>query len=289
MLLSDGQNEYVKVYNSTAEKAILLIHGGPGDGSVSFGLLIRALEKQYAVIEVDQRGCCRSEQAVSGTINLLQILKDYEEIRQKLRIRKWYLLGHSFGGFVALSYAAFYQDAVAGVILENPAINLLDSVRCILNRYILFLEREGMEKERLEIESKLHSITAQEGLAIINGYPNHIRCEFWGLDKLNEQQVTQLSLVEEVPHYFEKLAKHAAEFSADPSLEQDGWKLAEKILCPVELLYGEWDPITDEVLRRRLMETLKQGTIVEIQQCGHYLHLGQTAKMYEQIRIFIGE
>ena len=288
MIFSDGQNNYVKIYNPAAKKAILLIHGGPGDGSVSFGLLIRELEKQYAVIEVDQRGCCRSEQAVSGTIHLSQILKDYEEIRQRLGIRKWYLLGHSFGGFVALSYAAFYQDAVAGVILENPAIHLLDSVRCVLNHYIPFLEQEGMEKERIEIESRLDSVTAQEGLAMINGYPNHIRCEFWGLDQLSEQQRAQLSLVEKVPHYYEKLERHAAEFSADPSLNQNGWELAEKIICPVELLYGEWDPITDEVLRRRLMETLKQGTTVAIQQCGHYLHLGQTAKMYEQIRLFIG-
>ncbi len=287
MILSDGQDIYCREYNSDAPVSILLIHGGPGDSSVSFGCLIDELQKDYRVIESDQRGCGRSAWAPSEKITLHRILKDYEEIRTYYGIRKWVLLGHSFGGYIAQRYASLCPQAVSGLIMENPAIDLTDSVRCIIRNYILFFEEWGDEQEVKRLKAALDRISVSDGLNMINSYPNHIRSEFWKVDCLPSKSLRQLASVQRIPRYHAKLLHFAKAMSEDPELKADGWKSLHEIICPTLLLYGEWDAITDRDIRSKFLSVSKCGTMQEIDECGHYIHLGQVKAMYSAITDFI--
>lgn len=289
MVLSDGQEIYCREYNSGTSIALLLVHGGPGDGSVSFGRLIEELQKNFRVIEVDQRGCGRSAWEQAEKISLRRILEDYEEIRRYYGIQRWFLLGHSFGGYLALFYAALYPRPVSGLILENPAIDLTDSIRCILRNYVSFFENWGDEAEVKRLKEMQESLSVSEGLRVINGYPNHIRSEFWGIDRLPPEGLRQLFKVQDIPEYGRKLMHFANALSLDSELEAGGWGFLQAVACPILLLYGEWDHITDPEIRFRFLVGAEYGQIQKIDGCGHYIHLGRTETMCEVMTGFIRE
>ena len=65
MYLEDGREIFCKLHQErsySAEKhTVVLMHGGPGESCISFQMCISALVPFVNVIEIDQRGCGRSE------------------------------------------------------------------------------------------------------------------------------------------------------------------------------------------------------------------------------------
>ena len=80
----------------------LFIHGGPGNTSHYFEPLPAAkiLEKQLRMIYYDQRGGGRSASAKDSNYSIKRMEQDIEEIRNFLQIKKWSIIGHSFGGVI---------------------------------------------------------------------------------------------------------------------------------------------------------------------------------------------
>ena len=80
---------------------LLLMHGGPGaDHSTMLSFLPLALE--FKLIFYDHGCNGRSTRADLATMEWGNLTADAEAIRQDLGIEKWAVLGHSFGGMVAL-------------------------------------------------------------------------------------------------------------------------------------------------------------------------------------------
>ena len=77
------------------------MHGGPGaDHSTMLSFLPLALE--FKLIFYDHGCNGRSTRADLATMEWGNLTADAEAIRQDLGIEKWAVLGHSFGGMVAL-------------------------------------------------------------------------------------------------------------------------------------------------------------------------------------------
>jgi proline-specific peptidase len=120
-----GGRIYVRVNGRLdAPKAPLVaIHGGPGGTHASLlGLL--ALADERAVILYDQLDSGRSEHpGDSANWNVSRFVDELEAIRGALRIAHWHVLGHSWGGTIALEYGARRVPALAGLILASPLIS----------------------------------------------------------------------------------------------------------------------------------------------------------------------
>lgn len=97
---------------------VLFLHGGPGYNSHSFATLAGVrLEPGASLIYLDQRGCGRSERPWNGDYALATLVDDLEALRKELGLERWVLMGHSFGGTLALEYAARFPGHVAGLVL----------------------------------------------------------------------------------------------------------------------------------------------------------------------------
>ena len=99
---------------------LVFLHGGPGLNSYAFQHSVGpALEQRLAVVYLDQRGCGRSTRPTDGEYGISTLIGDIEQLRQVLCVEKISLLGHSFGGVLALEFAARHPERVEKVIVMN--------------------------------------------------------------------------------------------------------------------------------------------------------------------------
>ncbi len=101
-------------------KPLIIIHGGPG---LTQDYLLPGLDKLAEtnfVIFYDQRGCGRSTGEINDeTMNIPSLVDDIDHIRKAFRFDKVSILGHSWGGFLAMHYAIAHPKAVDKLILSN--------------------------------------------------------------------------------------------------------------------------------------------------------------------------
>ena len=92
-------------YGNPKGKPVLCVHGGPGGGCNP--TMARYFDPQvYRVILVDQRGCGDSTPFANLEENTtFDSIRDFEKIREMLKIEKWQLFGGSWGTTLSLAYA----------------------------------------------------------------------------------------------------------------------------------------------------------------------------------------
>ena len=110
---NNGTDMPVRVKGNTASHIIvLIIHGGPGDGSLSYADYKTArLREKYGVAFWDQRNAgSAAGNNNTGKLNLAQMINDLEAVVKVLTLRyedpRIYLYAHSFGGLLAAGYLA---------------------------------------------------------------------------------------------------------------------------------------------------------------------------------------
>lgn len=107
----------------------LFLHGGPGYWSYSFEHFAGPyLEEELEMIYLDQRGCGRSGHEPSHDYSIDRLILDLEDVRRRLEIDEWLVMGHSFGGTLAVHYAYRFPERVKGLLLSNCTVNLMDSL-----------------------------------------------------------------------------------------------------------------------------------------------------------------
>lgn len=103
----------------------LFVHGGPGSGSEAVEKLAGdVLQAHFRMVYLDQRGSGRSASDPRKDYALERIIRDMEELRASLKLDKWVLMSHSFGGIIATAYARKHPDRVAGMVLMNSILSL---------------------------------------------------------------------------------------------------------------------------------------------------------------------
>lgn len=120
-------SDHVKIKYKVSGKgeACIYIPGGPGQGYPSFELMGgNSLEKNMQMIYMDQRGS--GESSTSENYHLDKMVQDIEELRQHLKLKRVFLLAHSFGGIIAVSYAKKYPQHTKGLILANVTLHFLN-------------------------------------------------------------------------------------------------------------------------------------------------------------------
>ncbi len=97
---------------------IVVLHGGPGFDHRQFLPFIWELAQGHQVILYDQRGTGLSKGEVDSTsINIAAFVADLEAIRRYFKIERLNLLGHSWGGILAMHYALDHPDKLRSLIL----------------------------------------------------------------------------------------------------------------------------------------------------------------------------
>lgn len=116
-------NVWTKRVGNNPTKKILLLNGGPGCTHEYFECFESFLPKEeIEFIYYDQLTCGNSDNPKDTSLfDLNRYVDEVEQVRQALNLDKnnFYLLGHSWGGILAMQYALKYQDKMKGLIISN--------------------------------------------------------------------------------------------------------------------------------------------------------------------------
>ncbi|MEU6258861.1 alpha/beta hydrolase [Streptomyces sp. NPDC047043] len=94
---------------------LVLCHGGPGLWDY-FEDLAELLADLTPVVRWDQRGCGRSQRSVAGPWTSERFVADLDAVRRHFGLERMRLLGHSWGAYLALSYALAHPERVSGLV-----------------------------------------------------------------------------------------------------------------------------------------------------------------------------
>jgi proline iminopeptidase len=97
---------------------LVLMHGGPGADHASL-LALRPCADHFTLAFYDHRCNGRSEGAPVTSMTWENLTADAEALRQALGFDRWAVLGHSFGGMVALEYALRYPQSLSHLLLVD--------------------------------------------------------------------------------------------------------------------------------------------------------------------------
>lgn len=109
---------------------VLLLHGGPGSTHEYF----EAFDSYFPQAEIeyyyyDQLESAYSDQPEDSSLwKVDRFVEEVEQVRQALGLdqNNFYLLGHSWGGILAIEYALKYQENLKGLIISNMMSSVPD-------------------------------------------------------------------------------------------------------------------------------------------------------------------
>jgi proline iminopeptidase len=97
---------------------LVLMHGGPSLDHTTL-LPLQPLADQFTLIYYDHRCNGRSAGIDASSMTMENLTADADALRQELGFDRWAVLGHSFGGQVALEYALRYPQSLTHLVLMN--------------------------------------------------------------------------------------------------------------------------------------------------------------------------
>jgi len=251
--------------NSNSKNVLIAVNGGPGLSSNYMTSLKQLAGEQLAVIIYDQRGTGQSTQSVDS-YRMPDHVADLEAVRKASGAEKIHVLGHSWGGIVAMRYATIYPQRVRSIILMGSGPPTRESVQAgqaRLVQRIIKLQERGIISQNLQME------TGNVIKAILPAY-------------FSDPEFT-------IPEEIEKTTFSSMAY--EKTLTAMGnWDFSDdvaELIHPVLLLWGEDDPFglpMAEAIRNSLSNA--QVKYVLLKGCGHYWQ-ENPAEFFSHIRAFL--
>lgn len=110
---------------------VLLLHGGPGFGDEYLECFDSFLpDAGIEIYHYAQLGNFNSDQPTDVKLwTIERYLEEVEQVRKGLGLENFYLLGHSWGGMLAMEYGIKYQQHLKGLVISNMTASIESYVK----------------------------------------------------------------------------------------------------------------------------------------------------------------
>ena len=275
MVSINGTELFVNV--SGEGEPLVLLHGGPGFSHDYFLPHLEPLSDELKLVLFDLRGMGRSSvdlDSVSFSLELL--IEDIEALRRELGFNTFHLMGHSWGGLLAMEYATTYPEKLSSLILCNSMPATPEFGELMGENFTRIFERQNMadlEPLQKQIEAGSRDISIHERF-----FQLHFRPSFYDTSDVNK---LHLNLSE---NFFktQELLPHLAPRDEPRSLLPQ----LESLQVPVLIIRGEIEAIPIES-DRKLEEILPNADLVSIGQAGHFPFIEKPEEFRKLIAEFI--
>jgi len=260
-------------------RPIVIVHGGPGlDHTYLLPQMARP-PLHYKLIFYDQRASGKSTSAVdTNSMTMGNFVEDLEGIRKAFGIRKMNLLGHSWGGLVAMFYAVKYPSHLNSLMLVNcsPGSVALRNVSfALMARHtspsdsiaeVKLGQTEGYKKRDPETMDKFFRIL--------------FRGSFYNprfADSLTLALDTSYATKSRLLAYLYK-DRELADYNLFPKLKV--------VDCPTLIVGGDHDLVTPEA-NVLLNKSIPGSSLVVLRRCGHFPFVERPDKFFAVLESFL--
>jgi proline iminopeptidase len=253
---------------------LLLMHGGPGADHWTL-LPFRHLADGNTLVFYDHRCNGRSVGAPVSSMTWENLTADADALRERLGWERWAVLGHSFGGHVALEYALRYPGRVSHLVLIDTGA---DSRWARDNAPRVVSERHGAEKGELVRRWFHGEITPGEMI------PGLMR-----LASLYDPHMNVLSAARMLFLQRRTKVRPQAFIFAGRTL-MDGWSVVDRlgqIRVPTLVIGGRDDFIFPPECQEELAGGIPGARLRIIGRAGHNPHDERTREVMDLVREFM--
>ena len=255
---------------------LLLMHGGPGADHWTM-LPLRRCADRFTLIFYDHRCNGRSDGAPVSSMTWENLTADADELRQRLGFERWAVLGHSFGGHVALEYALRYPDSLSHLVLLDTG----GDSRWSRENAPALLARRGFDPKTVALAQRFFAgqIAPKEMLP--------------ALVRLGGAYYHDPSLLKVAGEMIRggwrvKIRPEALIFAGRHLL--DGWTVMDRlgeITVPTLVMAGRDDFLFPPEHQRELAAGISGACLRIVEGAGHNAHTEQTAEVVGAIRHFL--
>jgi len=258
---------------------IVVLHGGPGFDHRQFLPYIWELAERHKVILFDQRGTGLSSGPIdSKSISIDSFIADIEGVRNAFGIERMNLLGHSWGGILAMYYGVRHPENLRSLVLCSTAAS-----------FESFGEmRETYEANRLPDDAALlQEIYSSDGFQ--NGDPQAVE-RFWRIyfkPYFADQELASrldLQFTENSIRYGNEVAGHIFESIGEFDLHED----LQAIRCPTLVIHGDADPMPVKYAEM-IHDSIDGSELVIAEGAGHWLFVDATDTFTSSVLDFLDE
>jgi pimeloyl-ACP methyl ester carboxylesterase len=264
-----GVPQWILIRGNSVEKPLLLkLHGGPGQAEMATVRFNRLLEKDFIVVEWDQRGAGKSADAIDPeqAMNIAQFVEDTRELTELLlkRFRKknLILVGSSWGSVIGIETVKKYPNLYRAFVSTGQIANFTEG----MNAGYRFLMAEAKRRNDLNALNELTKLgpppyEGSEGNAKRELYGKWLQAfgGFWHSSEKFDRVGWMISSVEyawpEKVHY-----TSAAKKSFDLLLPQlaavDLDSTTPKVEVPVYFAVGRYDEMAPSEVSRAYFSIL---------------------------------
>jgi proline iminopeptidase len=255
---------------------LLLMHGGPGADHWSLQAFRRCADR-FTLVLYDHRCNGRSSGAPVTSMTWENLTADADALRQKLGFERWAVLGHSFGGKVALEYALRYPASVSHLVLLDTGG---DSRWAQENAPLLLAER-GYSPRTVKLARRF-----------LNGQiePKEFFPSLLRLGKAYDPHLSLLQLARGMiqGEWRSKMRPEALIFAAPHLLK--GWTVMDRlgeISVPTLVMAGRDDFIFPPEHQVELAAGIPNARLRIIERAGHNPHSERAADVMNALMEFI--
>ena len=250
---------------------VLLLHGGPGGDHSTFKPRFSQLTDIAQLVYLDHRGNGRSEYGDSADWNLPQWGDDVRAFCDVVGSEKPIVLGYSFGGFVAQSYATRHPD--------HPGKLILFSTSPKIDRQEIYgvFERLGGAQARAVAEARWQTPSAETSAEY-----RKICSPLYNRRGTRDPDALARSVRNEA------VAMHFAGPDRETA-RLDFREALGRVQCPTLVMAGEDDPITP-ISRGELIASCLPPHLVRFERfsnAGHGVHIDDPDRAFTVLRDFI--
>ncbi|HEY3515298.1 alpha/beta hydrolase [Kribbella sp. NPDC051137] len=259
---------YVDQRGAADAPPVLFVHGGPGAGSYDFMKFQGdRLARSFRLIGVDQRGVQQSD-PLAGPVSELDLIADYEALREQLGIAQWSVIGHSYGGRIALRYAAAYPQAITKVVFENPAWDMVLATDTLVRAALPLLPGAELPPHTGPATKAMWD----ERIALLIQLGEHRMEIYTGPDARD----LQLPADTEIDSEFHQRSGHFSEqITSSSSFTDEVLPYISRLTQQALLIKGEYDPATSQQEIELFRSDVRQGTYYYAAGVGHFMHAEQ--------------
>jgi len=118
-----GGNVWYEIVGDEKAIPLIVLHGGPGYPHESLEPL-KGLSDERNIIFYDQLGCGNSKRTTDKKLWTVEhFVEELQLVVSSLKLKKYHILGHSWGAALAVSYALTKPRGLQSLILADPYIS----------------------------------------------------------------------------------------------------------------------------------------------------------------------